>query len=59
VTKVEEDEWERIDYVYYKPIVRVGANGLASKPRHSEMRVPQNGYPTSMGRETAAIYIVE
>lgn len=58
VVRVEKDDRDGVEYVYYRPIVDIGHDGLARKMKHKEMRAPQNGTPTSMGRITEGIYII-
>ena len=58
VTKVDRDDMEGIEYVYYTPIVEIRRDGEAKKVRQGGMRVPQNGIPTSMGRVTNAIRVI-
>jgi hypothetical protein len=60
VTRVEIDPAERIEYVYFLPLVEIGMDSLAARPRDflSEMRAPQNGIRTLRGDVTSGIRVL-
>ena len=58
VVKVEVEEKDGVEYVYFTPIVDIGSNGIATAHKHGLIRAPQNGTPTLMGKITSGIYVI-
>jgi hypothetical protein len=59
VTRVDVDDMDGVEYVYFRPMLDIDHDGRAYRVNTQEMRAPQNGTPTSMGRITEGIFIIK